>query len=80
MFIAVVPILVIGTAVLMEEMKTRPLRLRIFTGIAGFLLVWNVLSILQYRLGYISLGGENTLRDLTVGRVEMVTALLQRVF
>lgn len=79
MFIALMPIFVIGTAALLNEVKTKRLRVRIFAGIAALLLLWNVLFILQYRLGYISPGGDNTVRELTAGKIEMVGSLLRRV-
>ena len=41
--------------------------------------MWNALAVIQYRLGFVSMGGPYTWREFTLGRFEMLAELVRRL-
>jgi len=79
MFIASLPLLMIGMASLLDTLQLKS-TLRRIAAVAGLLLiVWNALALIQYRLGFISMSGPYTWRELTIGRFEMLAELVRRL-
>lgn len=78
MFIASLPIFMLGLAAFLQRLGPgMPPHAPLIAG--GILVLWNALSLLQYRLGYISMSGPYTIQALTVGKLEMAADLLGRV-
>ena len=44
--------------------------------LCAVLIGWNALSLVQYRLGFIAAGRQPTIRDMTVGRLEVPSQVL----
>lgn len=79
MFIASTPIFALGLAALLQRAAglRRPAPL---VPVAALLLIgWNALFLIQYRTGYISMSGPYTLRELTIGKLEMAADLVRRL-
>ncbi len=77
MFIASLPMFAVGLAAVLQWALEQGASLLCWVTGLG-LVFWNALFFLQYRLGYISHGGPYTLRQLTVGKLEMLLDLARR--
>lgn len=77
MFIASLPLLTLGLGAALDWLRAR--RLARVTRIgATALVLWNALFLLQYRLGYITMGGPYGVAELTTGKLTMLADLAQR--
>ncbi len=51
---------------------------RLLLTTASLLVIWNALSLAQYRLGLVPMGEALTWRQMTIGRIEVPWLLLRR--
>lgn len=79
MFLASLPIFAIGLASLFHRIKGKAFAWSTAIGVAGVLLLWNALFLVQYRMGFISMDGPYTIQELTVGKAQMLGDLVERV-
>jgi hypothetical protein len=47
--------------------------------VGGLLLIWNMLSLIQYRLGYVPMGEPLTWQEMTIDRLRLPWLLLERL-
>lgn len=79
MFLASLPILSIGLAAFLQRVVTRyGLTVWALVG-SSVLVLWNALFLIQYRLGYISMSGPYTMRELTLGKAELILDIIKRL-
>jgi hypothetical protein len=79
MFIASLPALALGVAALLDWALARRAG-PVVWAIGAVLVVWNGLFMVQYRFGYVPMGDSRyTLRQLTIGKVEMLGDLAHRL-
>jgi hypothetical protein len=75
-FIGLVPLLALPLAALIDAANTER-RYRAMVTLLAALLLWNGLSLLQYRLGFVSRADALTLREMTIERLLLPWRLLQ---
>jgi hypothetical protein len=78
MFISSLPIFAVGLAAFLQRV-TRKNNMQILSlAVCGALVLWNFFFLIQYRLGFISMSGPYTLRELTIGKMEMILEIANR--
>jgi hypothetical protein len=78
MFIATLPLFAVGLSAFLQwvsEKRAGPA----FWAIGIGLIIWNALFLIQYRAGYISMDGPYTLKELTLGKFDMLVDLGRKV-
>jgi hypothetical protein len=73
-FVSLIPFLTVPTALLLSRMK-KP----VAAAVLAALLLWNGLSLAQYRLGFVSMSEALTIREMTVGRLLVPVELVHRL-
>lgn len=79
MFISTVPLITVGLAGLLDQLLA-PRRTAILSVLGLFLIFWNMLFLLQYRLGYIPMGGPITWAEFSIGKVQMLQDMAAHLF
>ncbi len=78
MFISSYPVLALGLAAFIEWCSLRKMA-GAFSVVGMASIIWNGLFMIQYRFGYIPMGGTPyTIQQLTLGKVEMLADLANR--
>lgn len=78
MFVASLPIFVIGLALFLRQVAMKKNLAYLSLAGGGVLVLWNALFLIQYRMGYISASGPYSIRELTVGKAEMVIDIVSK--
>lgn len=79
MFISAFWIWQIGLSCLVERLwRKRSGQIAVWSG-GALLLIWNTLSLMQYRLGYVSMGDPLTWQEMTIERLRLPWLLLERL-
>jgi hypothetical protein len=79
MFISSLPILAIGLAALLHWVISKNNLSGLSLVVSGVLVLWNFLFLIQYRLGFISMSGPYTIRELTIGKLELIKMIVEIV-
>jgi hypothetical protein len=77
-FTSLVPLLVPALACLLDGVE-RPARRRALVALLALLVVWNGLSFVQYRAGFVSRSEALTLREMTVDRLLLPVRVLRQM-
>ena len=73
-FVSLIPLLTVPTALLLARMKKQ-----VAAAVLAALVLWNGLGLAQYRLGFVSMSQALTIREMTLGRLEVPVELVQRL-
>lgn len=77
MFISIIPLITLGLVGLLERLFA-PRRYALLAFLGMFLVCWNMLFLLQYRLGYITMSGPISWAEFSIGKWWMLTDLWAR--
>jgi hypothetical protein len=80
MFISLLPVFAIGLAAFLQRVTLKNNMRVLLLVVSGVLVLWNFLFLIQYRLGFISMSGPYTIRELTIGKMEMIIEIANRFF
>jgi hypothetical protein len=80
MFISLLPVFAIGLAAFLQRVTLKYNTQVLSLVVSGVLVLWNFFFLIQYRLGFISMSGPYTIRELTIGKMEMIIEIANRFF
>jgi hypothetical protein len=78
MFISSLPVFAIGLAAFLQRISLKNYIPVLSLAVSCVLVLWNFLFLVQYRLGFISMSGPYTMRELTIGKMEMIIEIANR--
>jgi len=78
MFISSLPVFAIGLAAFLQRVSLKNYIPVLSLAVSCVLMLWNFLFLVQYRLGFISMSGPYTMRELTIGKMEMIIEIANR--
>lgn len=80
MFISSLPLFAIGLASCIQLVTSKRYLAYFSLAVSIFLVLWNVLFMVQYRTGFISMCGPYTISELTIGKMNMILQIAKRFF